>query len=167
MILLFKTLPSCPALSHPLRVLYKDPWGAGTLQCRSALKLVLTSHIGCLSPFVSSSLGTISPSSLFALGKKSSKICCPQAITQSKKEHPPAQRAMDESESKTESQPAHGGDRIRWDADEEAGRKPHRESTGPALHHARSHTSMSIHSVRSRRNSIDVAAELPIQYRTV
>ncbi|KAF6809270.1 h k atpase alpha [Colletotrichum musicola] len=74
---------------------------------------------------------------------------------------------MDESELKSESQPAQGGDRIRWDADEEAGRKPHRESTAPALHHARSHTSMSIHSVRSRRNSIDVAAELPIQYRTV
>ncbi|KAF4839603.1 Sodium/potassium-transporting ATPase subunit alpha-A [Colletotrichum siamense] len=61
-----------------------------------------------------------------------------------------------------------GGERIRWDADEEAGRKAHRSNPDPAtLHHARSNTSMSIHSVRSRRNSIDVAAELPIQYRTV
>ncbi|KAL2873818.1 hypothetical protein SGCOL_011047 [Colletotrichum sp. CLE4] len=59
------------------------------------------------------------------------------------------------------------GDRIRWDADEEAGRKAHRSNAGPALHHARSNTSMSIHSVRTRRNSIDAAAELPIQYRTV
>ncbi|OHW91807.1 k antiporter p-type ATPase [Colletotrichum incanum] len=71
---------------------------------------------------------------------------------------------MDESE-KQQSQAA--GERIRWDADEEAGRKAHRSSTGPALHHARSSTSMSIHSIRSRRNSIDAAAELPIQYRTV
>ncbi|OBR04367.1 Na+/H+/K+ antiporter P-type ATPase [Colletotrichum higginsianum IMI 349063] len=71
---------------------------------------------------------------------------------------------MDESE-KQQSQTA--GERIRWDADEEAGRKAHRSSAGPALHHARSNTSMSIHSIRSRRNSIDAAAELPIQYRTV
>lgn len=73
---------------------------------------------------------------------------------------------MDESELKTQAQGG-GGERIRWDADEEAGRKAHQQSTGPALRHARSNTSMSIHSVRSRRNSIDVAAELPIQYRTV
>lgn len=78
---------------------------------------------------------------------------------------------MDESEPKAESPTAaHGGgagDRIRWDADEEAGRKTHRAGADHALHHTRSNTSMSIHSVRSRRNSIDVATELPIQYRTV
>ncbi|KAK2001547.1 Na,H/K antiporter P-type ATPase [Colletotrichum falcatum] len=71
---------------------------------------------------------------------------------------------MDEPE-KSHSQAT--GDRIRWDADEEAGRRAHRSSALPALHHARSNTSMSIHSVRSRRNSIDATAELPIQYRTV
>lgn len=73
---------------------------------------------------------------------------------------------MNETELK---RPVQGsGERIRWDADEEAGRKAHRSNPDPAtLHHARSSTSMSIHSVRSRRNSIDVAAELPIQYRTV
>lgn len=73
---------------------------------------------------------------------------------------------MDE-ESELKHQKEAAGDRIRWDADEEAGRKAHRSNAGPALHHARSNTSMSIHSVRSRRNSIDAAAELPIQYRTV
>ncbi|TEA14263.1 Sodium/potassium-transporting ATPase subunit alpha-A [Colletotrichum sidae] len=75
---------------------------------------------------------------------------------------------MDDAE-KAQSQAAQAGERIRWDADEEAGRKAHRPTTTttPSLRHTRSHTSMSIHSVRSRRNSIDVAAELPIQYRTV
>ncbi|KAK2049021.1 Na,H/K antiporter P-type ATPase [Colletotrichum somersetense] len=71
---------------------------------------------------------------------------------------------MDEPEKST-SQAT--GDRIRWDADEEAGRRAHRSSAVPTLHHARSNTSMSIHSIRSRRNSIDATAELPIQYRTV
>ncbi|KAK1595475.1 Na,H/K antiporter P-type ATPase [Colletotrichum navitas] len=59
------------------------------------------------------------------------------------------------------------GERIRWDADEEAGRRAHRPSTVPGLQRTRSNTSISIHSVRSRRNSIDATAELPIQYRTV
>ncbi|KAK2054286.1 Na,H/K antiporter P-type ATPase [Colletotrichum caudatum] len=71
---------------------------------------------------------------------------------------------MDEPEKST-SQAA--GDRIRWDADEEAGRRAYRSSVVPTLHRARSNTSMSIHSIRSRRNSIDATAELPIQYRTV
>ncbi|KAK2014604.1 Na,H/K antiporter P-type ATPase [Colletotrichum eremochloae] len=71
---------------------------------------------------------------------------------------------MDEPE-KSHSQVT--GERIRWDADEEAGRRAHRSSAAPALHRTRSNTSMSIHSIRSRRNSIDATAALPIQYRTV
>ena len=52
--------------------------------------------------------------------------------------------------------------RIQWtDVDiEAAGSRPR-----PALH--RSNSNLSIHSIHSRRGSIDPASALPIQYRTV
>ncbi|EEY16343.1 calcium-transporting ATPase [Verticillium alfalfae VaMs.102] len=53
-------------------------------------------------------------------------------------------------------------ERIRWDDDEEAGKKAR-----PTLRRGLSTESLAVHSIRSRRNSIDVAAALPVQYRTV
>ncbi|KAM0274957.1 hypothetical protein ACHAQH_007687 [Verticillium albo-atrum] len=53
-------------------------------------------------------------------------------------------------------------ERIRWDGDEEAGRKAR-----PTLRRGLSTDSLAVHSIRSRRNSIDAAAALPVQYRTV
>ena len=51
--------------------------------------------------------------------------------------------------------------RIQWtDADVEAAERPR-----PTLH--RSNSNISIHSVHSRRGSIDPGSALPIQYRTV
>ncbi|KAG7105736.1 Sodium/potassium-transporting ATPase subunit alpha-1 like protein [Verticillium longisporum] len=53
-------------------------------------------------------------------------------------------------------------ERIRWDDDEEAGKKAR-----PTLRRGLSTDSLAVHSIRSRRNSIDAAAALPVQYRTV
>lgn len=53
-------------------------------------------------------------------------------------------------------------ERIRWQDDEEAQSKPR-----PALRRNASADSLGIRSVRSRRNSVDAAAALPVQYRTV
>lgn len=63
---------------------------------------------------------------------------------------------MDESHDKHVVQ-----ERIRWDADEEAGKK------ATPLRRGLSTDSMGIRPVMSRRSSIDAAAVLPIQYRTV
>ncbi len=52
-------------------------------------------------------------------------------------------------------------ERIRWQADEESA-----QQARPALHRGVSRGSLSINSVPSR-NSIDAAAALPIQYRTL
>jgi sodium/potassium-transporting ATPase subunit alpha len=54
------------------------------------------------------------------------------------------------------------GDRIRWKGDEEAAR-----GSRQGLQRSASNGSLSIHSIHSRRNSFDPAAELPIQYRTM
>ncbi|KAM0326228.1 hypothetical protein ACHAQA_006825 [Verticillium albo-atrum] len=53
-------------------------------------------------------------------------------------------------------------ERVRWGDDEESGRKPR-----PTLRRGLSTDSLAVHSIRSRRNSIDAAAALPVQYRTV
>ncbi|KAH6692711.1 calcium-transporting ATPase [Plectosphaerella plurivora] len=56
-------------------------------------------------------------------------------------------------------------ERVRWHDDEEAAAKP--RPPPPALRRNASTDSLGIRSVRSRRNSVDVAAALPVQYRTV
>jgi sodium/potassium-transporting ATPase subunit alpha len=53
-------------------------------------------------------------------------------------------------------------ERIRWDADEEAGKKAR-----PPLRRGLSTDSMGIRPIISRRSSVNAAAVLPIQYRTV
>lgn len=53
-------------------------------------------------------------------------------------------------------------ERIRWDHDEETGRP-----TRPPLRRGASVDTMSIRPVPSRNNSMDAAAALPIQYRTM
>ena len=64
---------------------------------------------------------------------------------------------MDESQQK-----AVVPERIRWDNDEEAGK-----TARPPLRRGMSSDSLAIRPVLSRRSSIDAAAALPIQYRTV
>jgi hypothetical protein len=55
------------------------------------------------------------------------------------------------------------GDRIRWGNDEEAARA----SRALPLNRVGTSGSLSIHTIPSRRNSIDPSAALPIQYRTL
>ncbi len=56
------------------------------------------------------------------------------------------------------------GDRIRWEADEEAATS---NVPRPLRRRTASVGSLSIHSIPSVHGPVDPAAELPIQYRTV
>ncbi|KAK4442051.1 hypothetical protein QBC34DRAFT_456653 [Podospora aff. communis PSN243] len=58
-------------------------------------------------------------------------------------------------------------DRVRWRPDDVELGTPKETSELPAIGRARSHGSMSIHSLRSNTGGVDPSAALPIQYRTL